>query len=254
MKYQIIGHELGVDFWPSKKALFKAFYGSFYDFIKTHGGQKDLEANNIKNVEDFYQFADFYAGGKKECYAMGFAFYPYFLSARMDGSLETEPVTSFIGYCYHNNLFKSFIEFLINYFAYWRNDEGCTCMDPYNYADNFFVSSWAALVDTTKLFYFDSDTVYFWHSYRIKYILDHIPGTFLSEVPTTGLPTLKVAGYQFLGWYDSDKEDKKALTKTDGVEVAYAYFKQMDFYNYWEKEEKKIKKVYVKDWKKVDPA
>ena len=33
-----------------------------------------------------------------------------------------------------------------------------------------------------------------------------------------------------------------------------ANFKRKDTYNYWEHEEKNIKKVYVKDYKKVDPA
>lgn len=253
MKYEFVNHKLNVDFWESKRALFEAFYGEFYEFIKRNGGKKDLEDNNIHSKEDFYAFADFYAGGKKDCYAMGFAFHKYFLEARMNGSYETEPETSFIGYCLKNHLFEDFLQFLINYFAYWRNDEGCTCFDPYNYADNFFVSSWAALVDTTKLFYFTSETVYHWHSFRIKYILDHIPGTFMSELPKEGLPRLRVAGYKFVGWFKDKETRDNPLTENDKVEVAYAHFDRMDTYNYWEKEEKKIKKVYPKVFKKVDP-
>ena len=252
MKYEFIDHKLNVDFWESKRALFEAFYGAFYDFIKSHGGEEDLKSHNVKTKQDFYDYADFYADGKQDCYAMGFSFHKYYLEARMNGTLENEPETSFIGYCMKNNLFQDFLQFLISFFAYWRNDEGCTCMDPYNYADNFFVSSWAALVDTTKLFYFSSETVYHWHSFRIKYILDHIPGTFLSELPKEGLPRLRVAGYQFMGWFESDKEDSKEATLDS--KIAYARFKRMDTYNYWEKEEKKIKKVYIENWKKVDPA
>ena len=42
------------DFWASKKALFEAFYGEFYNFInKTEEGKNDLASHNIKNVEDF---------------------------------------------------------------------------------------------------------------------------------------------------------------------------------------------------------
>ena len=127
-------------------------------------------------------------------------------------------------------------------------------MDPYNYADDFYVSGWASLVDTSKLFYFTSETVYWWHSFRVKYVLEQIPGVFLSELPTSDLPKIRVAGYEFLGWYDSDKEDAKLLESTDSVEVAYGKLKRKDFYDYWGGEEKKIKKVYVENWSKVDPA
>ena len=254
MKYVFVNHKLGKDFWESKHDLFVCFYTAFYDFILTHGGIEDLKKHNINDANDFLKFADFYAEGQKDCYAMGFAFHKYFLEPRMNGSLETETDQYFIGYCLKNDLFVDFIHFLVSYFAYWRNDEGCTCMDPYNYADNFFISSWAALVDTTKLFYFNSETVYHWHSFRIKYILDHIPGTFLSPLPKVGLPKLHVAGYRFLGWYDSDSEDAVELKNTDHVDTAYAKFLRVDNYAYWEKEEPKIKKVYIKDWKRVDPA
>ena len=48
-KYVIVGHELNKDFWASKKALFEAFYGEFYNFIKkSEEGLKDLESHNIK--------------------------------------------------------------------------------------------------------------------------------------------------------------------------------------------------------------
>ena len=253
MKYVFCEHGLNYDLWENKRSLFEHFYGDFYEFILKNNGENDLKKNNINSKEDFLEFADYYAGGKENCYAMGFAFHKYFLEARMNGSLDIEKETSFIGYCLKNDKYVDFINFLVSYFAYWRNDEGCTRMDPYNYADNFFVSSWAALVDTSKLFYFSSETVYWWHSFRIKYILDHIPGVFLSQVPFHGLPDVKIAGYEFLGWFDSDKDDAKRLTSCENVQVAYAKLKRRDVYNYWEKEEKKIKKVYVDNWTKVDP-
>ena len=252
MIYKFIGHELNVDLWESKESLKKSFYTDFYNFIKENGGEGDLAKHNIQNASDFVNFADFYAGGMKDCYAIGFAFHKYFLEARMDGSLQNEPETTFIGWCVKNNKYTDFINFLITFFAWWRNDEGCTCMDPYNYADNFFVGSWAALVDTSKLFYYTAETVHFWQSYRVKYAIDNIPGTFMTELPKEGLPKIRVAGYEFLGWFNSDKEDAEPAKETD--EVAYARLKRHDFYDYWGSEEKKIKKVYIKDWKKVDPA
>lgn len=242
---------LNENVWSSKEVLFKNLYGDFYKYIKSHGGKKDLALHGIKNVKDFYAFADFYAEGKKECYAMGFAFHKYWCNTRVGGTLSEEPDTSFIGTCLKNGKYVDFFNFLVSYFAYWRNDEGCTCMNPYNHADEFFVSSWATLVDTTKLFYFTSETVYHWHSYRIKYILDHIPGTFLSNLPKKGLPILRLSGYEFLGWFDETLENE--VVNTSSEQTVYAKFKQKDFYNYWEKEEKKIVKVHILDWKKVDP-
>ena len=254
-QYVIVDHELNKDLWSSKRALFEAFYGEFYNFIKkTEEGKKDLESHNINSVEDFYAYADYYADGRENCYSMGFAFHKYFVEDMMNGSLDKQPDTVFIGYCHKNDLFTDFIDFLITFFAWWRNDEGCTVMDPYNYADNFYVSGWASLVDTSKLFYFTSETVYWWHSFRVKYVLEQIPGVFLSELPVEGLPKIRVAGYEFLGWYDSDKEDAKLLESLENVEVAYGKLKRKDFYDYWGKEEPKIKKVYIENWSKVDPA
>lgn len=239
-KYEVKDHKLGVDLWNSKEELFKEYFGEFYKFILSHNGEEDLKLHNIKNVEDFYQYADWFADGKDSCYAMGFSFHKYYLTVEEGGSIENQPDTTFIGYCYKNNKFTDFLNFLITFFAWWRNDEGCTCFDPYNHADDFFNSSWATLVDTCKLFYLNAQTVYHWQSFRIKYALDHIPGVILKH-PESINDELKVAGYEFLGF--SEEND-----------IVYANLKRKDTYNYWEKEEKTIKKVYVKNYKKVDPA
>lgn len=236
-KFEMKDHKIGVDIWMNKKDLFNSFYKEFYNFIKKHGGKKDLLEHNIHNVKEFYEFADWNAGGKDSCYAMGFAFHKYYLSAGDGRTLDDQPETTFIGYCHKNNLFSDFISFLITFFAWWRNDEGCTCFDPYNHADEFFHSSWAALVDTSKLFYLTSETVYHWQSFRVKYALDNIPGVIL-YYPKNENDRLRVAGYEFMG-FNSDK---------------VAELKRKDTYNYWEKEEKQINKVYIKDYKKVDPA
>lgn len=245
---------LNENLYESKKALFEMFYGDFYDFILNHNGQSDLDKNNIKSKEDFYKYADFYAGGMENCYAMGFNFHKYFLTVEEGGALNNQPVDTFIGYLYHNNKYLDFLNFLISFFAYWRNDEGCTSFNPYNHADDFFNSSWAALVDTTKLFYFSSETVYHWHSYRIKYLLDHIPGVILEEtlsnINKDDLKKVHIAGYEFIGWYENDKKIKK----TNNLCNVVLKLKRKDFYNYWEREFPKIPKVITKEYKKVDPA
>ena len=80
-KFEIKDHKIGVDIWMNKKDLFNSFYKEFYNFIKKHGGKKDLLEHNIHNVKEFYEFADWNAGGKDSCYAMGFAFHKYYLSS-----------------------------------------------------------------------------------------------------------------------------------------------------------------------------
>lgn len=238
-KYKFIDHKLGVDIWNSKKELFEAFFKEFYNFILTHDGAEDLKKHNITNVYDFYKYADWNADGKDSCYAMGFTFHKYYLTPEEEGKIENQPESTFIGYCYHNNLFSDFINFLITFFAWWRNDEGCTCFNPYNHADEFFNSSWAALVDTCKLFYLNAQSVYHWQSFRVKYALDNIPGIILKH-PKSIDDSIVVAGYEFIEYKN---ENNQVLVE----------LKRKDTYNYWEKEFEKIDKVYLENYKKVDP-
>ena len=249
MNLLIENHKLGVDIYESKRSLFEMFYGAFYDFILTHGGKEDLLSHNIKSKEDFFDYADYYADGKDNCYAIGFAFSKYFLENKRGGKLEEQPDTKFIGYCHKNGMFTDFLNFLISYFAYWRNDEGCTSFDPYNYADDFFANAWATLVDTSKLFYFTAETVYHWHSFRIKYILDNIPGVVL-KYKENSIEPLRVAGYEFKGWFMNEKDTEPLTEAKEGMKARLV---RKDTYNYWENEEKTIKKVYVKDMPCCDP-
>ena len=254
---------LNNNLYLSKDKLFNDFYGDFYNFIKKSHGKKDLESHNIKNKNDFLLYADYYADGMENCYAMGFSFHKYFLEVDEGGTLNRQSEKKFIGYLYKNNKYHDFLNFLVSFFAYWRNDEGCTNFNPYNHADDFFNSSWAALVDTTKLFYFTSETVYHWHSYRIKYLLNHIPGCILDNslrkkdiingldlnIGST-LPKVRIAGYEFLGWYKGEEKVEKINESCDLV----LRFKRKDYYNYWEKEFEKIPKVIEATYKKVDSA
>lgn len=259
VKFSLGEHKIGNDFWLSKKQLFESFYGDFYDFILSKNGEKDLRAKNINSKEDFYAYADWYADGQENCYAMGFAFHDYFLTAIEGGKMEEQPTDTFIGYCYHNGKYLDFLNFLVTFFAWWRNDEHCTCFDPYNRADEFCNSNWAVLVDTSKLFYFTAETVFGWQSFRVKYAIDNIPGTFKTDYQEeityeeeAVLPRLRVAGYEFEGWFD---ENGNLVTKASGDIEVVAKFKRKDIYNYWEKEEKTIKKVFdPARYKRVDPA
>lgn len=239
MKYLIKDHKVGVDFWKSKEDLRDAFFGEFYKFIKKHNGEADLEAHDIKSKEDFIKYADWYADGKENCYAMGFSFHKYYLEEKIGGKLEEQSSKYFIGWCVKHHKFEDFINFLITFFAWWRNDEGCTRFDPYNYGDDFFAGSWPSLVDTCKLFYFTAETVFHWQSFRVKYACSHIPGVILKQ-PKNLEDRMYVAGYEFKGFEVVD-------------EIPYATFIRKDHYNYWEKEEKTIKKVILDDGHRPDP-
>lgn len=250
-------HKIGYDLWLNKKHLFEDYFTSFYEFIKNNNGKNDLEKHNINCAKDFIEFASWNAGGMENCYAMGFAFHKYYADVYEGADITKQTNNSFIGYCYQNDKYRDFFEFLITFFAWWRNDEGCTRFDPYNHADEAFNSSWALLVDTCKLFYLTSETVYHWQSFRVKYALDNIPGLILSNFdPDTtyeALPKVRVSGYEFMGYTDEDGNiiDNNNYTNQ---EVLYINLKRKDFYNYWGKEEPKLNKVYTKDYKKADPA
>ena len=254
-------HLLNKDIWKSKQDLFKAYYGAFYEFIlNAKGGKEDLAKHNISSLEDFYNFADWYAGGMENCYGIGFAFHDYYHEVCENGKIEDQSQEKFIGYLYHNDKFTDFLNFLITFCAWWRNDEGCTRFVPYNHADDFFNSNWATLVDTSKLFYFTAETVYHWQSFRVKYALDNIPGVILSEYneeievsSVDELPKIRVAGYEFKGWVDEEGNTISKLDSEDSNSV-YANLVRKDFYNYWEKEEKTIYKEHDPNYKKVDPA
>ncbi len=253
VNYHIDKYEI----YLSKKDLFEKFFTDFYNFILSHDGKSDLLNKNIHSKEDFLAFADYYADGLENCYGMGFAFNKYFLNPMEEAGLDSQNDDTFIGYCVKNNKYINFINFLITFFAWWRNDEGCTTFDPYNHADEFFNSSWAALVDTCKLFYYSAETVYHWQSFRVKYALDNILGTLKTEyLPSETftdkikLRDIKVSGYEFKGWTDKDGNIVKEVSESMDV---YLLLIQKDFYDYWGKEEKKIKKVKIKDYKKADP-
>lgn len=259
---KFINHELHQDLWLSKNDLYTNFMGGFYDFIVNNNGADDLNNNNIHSKKDFLEFAKRWDDTKQDnCYALGFSFHKYYATANGDYHIENQPQTTYIGYLYHNGIMLDFLNFLMSFFPYWRNDEGCTRFNPYNKCDNPFVSSWALLVDTAKLFCLNADTVYWWQSFRVKYCLNHIPGVILTnfqeeiefenECP---LPEIKVAGYKFECWHMDNDVNSKTILKVNNSCIVYAEITRKDIYNYWEKEEKNIIKVDDPNWKRVDPA
>ena len=53
---------------------------------------------------------------------------------------------------------------------------------------------------------------------------------------------------------ETEKKETSVIDKVTEDTVVYCELLRKDVYNYWEKEEKTIKKVEDPNWKRVDPA
>ncbi len=208
--YVEINYILGdIEHYDTKKDLYNAFMGEFYDFLKNN---TDCDLSEFSNKEQFLDFCSKWEqDGRSECYFMGDRFAKYFLQGKEGSKVNNQPTTMFIGYCYHNGKFLDFISHLEVFFSYWRYDEGCDEYGPVNSYDLYY-NSWAAMVDTAKFFYFTADTLqtkYAWfNSSRVKEALDNIPCVFKPDLKSTKiyeatkLPTtlaslpFEIAGYK----------------------------------------------------------
>ena len=222
--------------YDSKDDLYNSFFTDFYNFL-LNNTDINFEKLNISNLDDFLLVCkDWNAYNKNSFYGIGDQFSKYYVTIEVGGKLENQPDTTFIGYCYKNNMYKDFIPFLMTFFAYWRTDEGYTgsSSDPSNTGNDFFASAWASLVDTCKFFYFTSanlnDTYPWFNSQRVKDALDNIPGVNDGVLKYYGnienpvvLETPSREGYEFIGWYNENNEK---------VEIAY---NEQILYAMWKK-------------------
>ena len=209
-----IEYDLGFTYYETKKDLYNAFFTDFYNFMKENT-DCDFESLGLNSVEDFLTYCmTWKANGMNEMQHIGSAFGRYFLTVEVGGSFETQPTTTFVGYCYQNDMYVDLLEFLEVFFAYWRTDEGYTTST--NNGNDFFASAWAAIIDTCKYFYFTSSSItdtYKWftkeRSPRVHYALDHTPYVMDIDLVTTSsetltLPKIDRMYYDFLGWFDED--------------------------------------------------
>lgn len=167
--------------FESKKDLYNSYFSDFYKFMKKKTNVS-FEQYGIKSKKDFLDFcSDWNANDNHSFYGVGDAFSKYYVEINIDSRLEDQSSEFFIGYCYENDMYLEFIPFLMNFFEYWRTDEGYTGGkdDPDNTGSDFFAHAWASLVDTCKFFHFTSDNLndtYPWfQSERVKDALDNIP-------------------------------------------------------------------------------
>ena len=241
-KYKLTQYEVICDLqnsdFNSKEELYTSFFTDFYDFL-LNKTDVDFQKLNITDLYDFLLICkDWNAYNKNSFYGVGDKFAKYYLTIEVGGNLENQPETTFIGYCYKNNMYQEFIPFLMTFFAYWRTDEGYTgsSSDPNNTGNDFFASAWASLVDTCKFFYFTSETLndtYPWfNSERVKYALDNIPGVAANIIKYYGdienpviLDVPQREGYEFIGWYNENDEKIEIVYNES---ILYAKWKKLD--------------------------
>ena len=197
----MINYFLCEGYWFNKADLKKDFFAYFYQFLK--GKEIDLTEYDIKNEEDFLIYCQTWTkNGRSDLYNVGDKFKFYYLVEMENGSLEDQKNSEFIGYCVEHNKFIALFQHLIEFFAYWRTDEGYATKE--NHGTDFFYKSWDALVDTMKFFYFSGESLkdkYPWfQSDRVKEALDNIPRVLNIKKPNTMDPLI-LDGYTFLGWY-----------------------------------------------------
>ncbi len=208
--------------WESKEALYKAFNTDFYRFILSiDGGKEDLENNQIFSLDDFLEFCkNWNALDLDSMTGIGDVLGKYFLWNTTNPNIEDQPTTHFIGYCYQNGYYKTFLPFLQTFFVYWREDQGVSV----EHATEFFYDSWSTVISTEKFFYFTPQTLkekYPWmNSSRVDKALVQIPGVLNQPIENEFyehdvfiLPqNIKIDGCTFLGWYDNPECTGDAIT------------------------------------------
>lgn len=198
----------------SKEKLFKGFFTDFYFYICLYHGDEELVKDKKYNVNDFVTLAgDFNGDGVSNCYGIGNLAGRYMLVKDINGIIENQPETGFLGFCYKNGLYSDVIPFLINFFAYWRLDEKYANLS--NYGADTFAEAWAPTVDFAKFFYYDSNTSYV-KTERMLDCFNNIAGVAYGIEGCKSVPSfVNLRGYKFEGWYDNKDFSGKPITGVD---------------------------------------
>ena len=139
------------------------------------------------------------------------------LTKDINGILENQSDNGFFGFCYKYGLYEDLLPFLINFFAYWRIDEGYA--NTSNYGADIFAESWAPTVDIAKFFYYDENTSYV----KTERMIDCLTNTAsvvygLDEDPMN----IRLRGYKFMGWYDNPELSGSPVTDLTNHKKLYA--------------------------------
>ncbi|MGM9899504.1 MAG: InlB B-repeat-containing protein [Bacilli bacterium] len=229
----VVIYNLGKYVYRSKEELHQAFFTEYYDFIYRFYPET-LETNEITSVEQFLALSLDYNSGRGQMRDFGDRLGQHFLTKDVNGIIENQPETTFIGYCYQNNKFVDIIRFFICYFAYWRIDEKYATTN--NYGADFFAESWAPVVDICKYFYYNSIT----SPVRTARVIDcfNNPAGVAFQVKTDdGMPKYSLRGYTFVGWSDGYQ-----VPNTSNMVYNAVFNSNLDFQY---KEEAKLVDIYI---------
>lgn len=228
--------------YESKQQLFTAFFSDFYYYIAAYHGLDHLKKNKLNNVDEFVSLAcNFNGAGASNLYGIGNIAGRYMLEKDINGILANQTDNGYFGFCYLNNLYQDVLPFFINFFAFWRIDERYA--NTSNYGADIFAESWAPTVDIAKFFYYDENTSYV----KTERMIDCLTNTasVAYGMGTTDLPTLKLRGYKFEGWYDNPEYKGSPITSINKNETVNLYAKWTIDYDQLDKDEAALVDVYI---------
>ena len=228
--------------YESKQQLFTAFFSDFYYYIAAYHGLDHLKKNKLNNVDEFVSLAcNFNGAGASNLYGIGNIAGRYMLEKDINGILANQTDNGYFGFCYLNNLYQDVLPFFINFFAFWRIDERYA--NTSNYGADIFAESWAPTVDIAKFFYYDENTSYV----KTERMIDCLTNTasVAYGMGTTDLPTLKLRGYKFEGWYDNPEYKGSPITSINKNEKVNLYAKWTIDYDQIDKDEAALVDVYI---------
>lgn len=228
--------------YESKQQLFTAFFSDFYYYIAAYHGLDHLKKNKLNNVDEFVSLAcNFNGAGASNLYGIGNIAGRYMLEKDINGILANQTENGYFGFCYLNNLYQDVLPFFINFFAFWRIDERYA--NTSNYGADIFAESWAPTVDIAKFFYYDENTSYV----KTERMIDCLTNTasVAYGMGTTDLPTLKLRGYKFEGWYDNPEYKGSPITSINKNEKVNLYAKWTIDHDQIDKDEAALVDVYI---------
>lgn len=226
-------YNLGEYVYSSKEELHQAFFTEYYDFIQRFYPEA-LETNEITSVDEFLALSLNYNSGRGQMRDFGDRLGQYFLTKDVNGIIENQPETTFIGYCYQNKKFVDVIKFFICFFAYWRIDEKYATTN--NYGADFFAESWAPVVDICKYFYYNSATSPV-KTVRVIDCFNNPAGVATQIINDEAMPKYARRGYNFSGWSDGYQ-----IPNSDSIVYSAIFSKNVEYLN---KEEAKLVDIYI---------
>lgn len=206
----------------SKKQLCEAFFTDFYYYIVSYHGTSHLEKNELYDVYDFVELSQNFTGaGANNLYGIGNIAGRYLLEKDINGILENQTENAFFGFCYQNGMYQDVLPFFINFFAYWRIDEGYA--NKSNYGADIFAESWAPTVDIAKFFYYNEESSYVKTDRMIDCLTNTASVVYRMD---DDIMNIRLRGYKFVGWYDNPEFTGDKLTDLTGHKKLYAKWEE----------------------------